>query len=91
MWVWLGIAAEKKETMSEKDSTGGGGGGGVGVAGSPSVVVPVTITRGLTDKLVEKRKGAALELERQGFCIDLCSDLSSVIMCGWSILGKHFY
>ena len=54
--------------MSEKDSTGGGGGGGgVGVAGSPSVVVPVTITRGLTDKLVEKRKGAALELERQGF------------------------
>lgn len=26
--------------------------------------VPLNITRGLTDKLVEKRKGAALELER---------------------------
>ena len=65
VWVWLGIAA--KETMSEKDSTGGGTGGGGGAAGGPSVVVPVTITRGLTDKLVEKRKGAALELERQGF------------------------
>ena len=28
-------------------------------------VIPINITRGLTDKLVEKRKGAALELERQ--------------------------
>ena len=27
-------------------------------------VIPINITRGLTDKLVEKRKGAALELEK---------------------------
>ena len=27
-------------------------------------VVPLNITRALTDKLVEKRKGAALELEK---------------------------
>lgn len=27
-------------------------------------VIPLTISRGLTDKLVEKRKGAALELEK---------------------------
>ena len=28
------------------------------------VVIPLNISRGLTDKLVEKRKGAALELEK---------------------------
>lgn len=27
-------------------------------------IVPLNISRGLTDKLVEKRKGVALELER---------------------------
>lgn len=27
-------------------------------------VLPLNISRGLTDKLVEKRKGAALELEK---------------------------
>ncbi len=27
-------------------------------------VIPLNISRGLTDKLVEKRKGAALELEK---------------------------
>ena len=27
-------------------------------------IIPLNISRGLTDKLVEKRKGVALELER---------------------------
>ena len=34
--------------------------GSVGSVVSTSSVIPVAITRGLTDKLVEKRKGAAL-------------------------------
>ena len=36
----------------------------VGSVVSTSSIIPVSITRELTDKLVEKRKGAALELER---------------------------
>ena len=36
----------------------------VGSVVSTSSIIPVLITRGLTDKLVEKRKGAAYELER---------------------------
>lgn len=35
-----------------------------------ATIVPVNITRGLTDKLVEKRKGAALELERSLNTVD---------------------
>ena len=37
-----------------------------------AAVLPQSITRGLTDKLVERRKGAALELERFAIsCLDL--------------------